>query len=258
MKASDGDGAGPGPSKAPGSARWLLIGNSRWHFAHPGPERLHCWSVPPPRQGDDRAEPERPQRWPQLLGWAAVGPLPPNAGLERRSRITLSRVPLQQLPPWLGIDRALVGWQAWRSSHAPVLVVDAGTALSFTLVDGRGCFVGGRIQAGLALQLRALASGTDQLPALPTAAREQPRDAASAPPTPWPRATAAAMDLGVREGLVAAVGQAWQQARASQADCRLWITGGDGAWIAARLGSAYAPCLALQALAGLSTPSELS
>lgn len=238
MKASEAGGDAP--------ARWLLIGNSRWHFARPASPTLQCWSESPPSpgRGDDATT-----VWPQpLWGWAAVGPIPPGCGLDSRRRLGLAQVPLGQLPPWLGIDRALVGWQAWQHSCSAVLVADAGTALSLTLVDGQGCFVGGRIQAGLALQLRALAGGTAGLPAV--AGDVEAR-------TPWPCATAEAMVVGVREGLAAAVREAWQQARQAHPGCRLWITGGDGGWIADRLQrdqvqQTYAPCLALAALARLS------
>ncbi|TVS04530.1 MAG: type III pantothenate kinase [Cyanobium sp. PLM2.Bin73] len=233
MKASE---AGAGAA-----ARWLLIGNSRWHFARPVLATLQCWSESPPFSGGGDAP--SGERLRHLWGWAAVGPIPPDCGLDPCRRLSLAQVPLGQLPPWIGIDRALVGWQAWHDSRSAVLVADAGTALSFTLVDARGRFAGGRIQAGLALQLRALAGGTAGLPAVA---------GDGGAPMAWPRATAEAMAVGVREGLVAAVREAWQQARHAYPDCRLWITGGDGGWIAERLQQTHAPCLALAALARLS------
>jgi type III pantothenate kinase len=250
VKASELEGAAQAAGAHPGPPRWLLIGNSRWHFARPGPERLQCWSEPPPASGDPpgAAGPRLQQLW----GWAAVGPLPAAAGLDRRRRITLARVPLGQLPPWLGIDRALAGWQAWRCSRSAVLVADAGTALSLTLVDGRGRFDGGRIQAGLALQLRALAGGTAGLPALPPDQGAPQGGGAPSPAELWPAATSEAMAVGVREGLVAAVAEGWQQARRRHPGCQLWITGGDGAWIAGRLAGNHRACLALEALASLS------
>lgn len=172
-----------------------------------------------------------------------MGPIPPACGLDPRRRLSLGQVPLGQLPPWIGIDRALVGWQAWQRSRSAVLVADAGTALSLTLVDGQGRFAGGRIQAGLALQLRALAGGTARLPAVGNDL---------VPQVAWPIPTAEAIAVGVREGLVAAVREGWHQARVSHPGCRLWVTGGDGGWIAERLQCSSEPCLALAALARLS------
>jgi len=179
----------------------------------------------------------------RLRAWAAVGPVPTGAGLDPGGRLGLEHIPLLQAPPWLGVDRALVGWRAWRLSGSPVLVADAGTALSLTLVDGGGAFQGGRIQAGRALQLRALASHTELL--------SLPLHSAGDDPPPWPRQTAAAMERGVRAGLVAAVAEAWRELRQIEPRCRLWITGGDGAWLAAALGQPCHPNLALEALAEL-------
>lgn len=182
----------------------------------------------------------------RLRAWAAVGPVPPGAGLDPGGRLGLEHIPLLQAPPWLGVDRALVGWRAWRLSGSPVLVADAGTALSLTLVDGGGAFQGGRIQAGRALQLRALASHTELL--------SLPLHSAGDDPPPWPRQTAAAMERGVQAGLVAAVAEAWRELRQIEPRCRLWITGGDGAWLAAALGQPCHPNLALEALAELGAP----
>ena len=182
----------------------------------------------------------------RLRAWAAVGPVPTGAGLDPGGRLGLEHIPLLQAPPWLGVDRALVGWRAWRLSGSPVLVADAGTALSLTLVDGGGAFQGGRIQAGRALQLRALASHTELLPL--------PLHSAGDDPPPWPRQTAAAMERGVQAGLVAAVAEAWRELRQIEPRCRLWITGGDGAWLAAALGQPCHPNLALEALAELGPP----
>ena len=226
-------------------AHWLLIGNSRWHWARGEPDALVCWSQPPPAQGADGKTGDRLSA---LRAWAAVGPVPAGPGLDPRRRIPLGRVPLHGTPAWLGIDRALVGWQAWRCSGSAVLVADAGTALSFTLVDAKGRFDGGRIQAGLALQLRALASGTARLPSLPV---DVVWESGLTGVEPWPSATADAMVVGVSEGLVASVRHAWRQACQRHDGCRLWITGGDGARIAERLGTAHRPDLALQALACL-------
>lgn len=71
-----------------------------------------------------------------------MGRLSAALALPEERRIELAQVPLQQLPPWLGVDRALVGWRAWRRQTQAVLVADAGTCLSLTCVDGQGRFRG--------------------------------------------------------------------------------------------------------------------
>ncbi len=263
MKASEPAGRAP----VPAAPRWLLIGNSRWHWGGGEPAALQLWHTPPlPAAGGASLA--------ALQSWAAVGPVPAAAGLDPGRRLGLEQVPLQDLPPWLGVDRALVAWRAWRLSAAPVLVADAGTALSLTLVDASGRFLGGRLQAGLALQLRALAAGTALLPDLLPLASPGPRTelepstAAEAVAAaggvisgcdmadPWPRATAEAMQLGIREGLVAAVAAAHRKAEQRCPGCRLWVTGGDSDWLAPALGQPASPALALEALALLSSGQD--
>ncbi|MGQ9864710.1 MAG: type III pantothenate kinase [Pseudanabaenaceae cyanobacterium] len=68
--------------------------------------------------------------------------------------VTLTDIPLQNLYPTLGIDRALVLWGAWQ--HQPLLAVDGGTALTLTGVDAAGRLVGGAILPGVAAQLQSL------------------------------------------------------------------------------------------------------
>ena len=216
-----------------------MIGNSRWHWATGRPGSLDSWSGAPGK--------DKPQG---LTGWAAVGPVP--AGLPQERRVLTGAVPLGDLPPWLGVDRALGGWWAWRQSRAPVLVVDAGTALSLTRVSAEGCFAGGRLMAGVALQLRALGAGTAGLPGL-----ELP---VALPQQRWPSATAEAMASGVLRGVAAAVAQAAREAVGESPRCRLWITGGDGELLLPLVRELlveraqevqWAPALALEALAAL-------
>lgn len=201
------DGRGHLSADPAGQACWLLVGNSRWHWATGRPGSLHCWSTAP---GEEKPS--------ELTGWAAVGPVSAALPLERR--VLTGEVPLGELPPWLGVDRALGGWWAWRQSGGPVLVADAGTALSLTRVSANGCFSGGWLMAGAALQLRALGAGTAGLPGLePPLALPQQR---------WPSPTAAAMTAGVLWGLAAGVALAAREAVAESPRCRIWLTGGDG------------------------------
>jgi type III pantothenate kinase len=201
-------------------ARWLLIGSSRWHWAEQLGPGLRVW--------DDAAPVVTPAVPPQ--GWAAVGRVPAGPGLPLSRRISVADVPLAEAPPWLGVDRALAGWQAWRELGGGVLVADAGTVLSLTLVDGTGRFRGGRLMAGLALQLRAMAEATQGLPSLAPPWRGLVDDDDA-----WPAGTGEAMVTGVAAGLAAAVATAARQARAGLGGCRLVLSGGDGALLARRL-----------------------
>ena len=239
-----------------GPARWLLIGNSRWHWGRPTPSgvAVHHTATPLAVPGERAAA---------LLAWAAVGPGPDGIGLPQERRLSLASVPLAGAPPWLGIDRALTGWQAWRHRGGPVLVADAGTVLSLTRVDPGGCFAGGRLLAGAALQWRAMAAGTSALPELPLSASVQEPE-----PEAWPLATEAAMASGVRLALAAAVAGALEDALEADPECRLVLTGGDGPALLAPLRRRleprgllarleWRPALALEALAALA-PDQAS
>ncbi len=74
--------------------------------------------------------------------------------------LTLADIPLHGLYPSLGIDRALALLGAAETIGTPVLVVDGGTALTFTGLSSDRHLVGGAIVPGLALQYRALALAT--------------------------------------------------------------------------------------------------
>ena len=165
-------------------------------------------------------------------------------GLDPETRLTLDQIPLLEAPSGLGIDRALGGWQAWCESRGPVLVADAGTALSLTRVDGDGRFVGGRLQAGAGLQWKALAEGTAALPLV--------KANCSFHGNAWPSDTTAALRVGVLRGLAAAVKEAWMEARQHSCDCRLWITGGDGPALSALLDEPCDDSLVLRGLARFS------
>ena len=245
-----GDGRGDlSPAAAP---HWLLIGNSRWHWrAHPDAGGPGCWSEAA-QTATGRLRQLGPQ---QLVAWAAVGRLPRPARplLPTARRITAAAVPLGAVPPWLGVDRALAGWAAWRLGEgAPVLVADAGTALSLTRVDGDGRFAGGRLLAGVGLQLRSLHRATAALP--PCASPDRADGLAHAA---WPAATEAAMAVGVARGAAAAL---WSAARELEESAlptpQLWITGGDAELLAPLLAAQgqrwrLHPQLVLDALATL-------
>ena len=242
------------------SPRWLLIGNSRWHWAEQDDLGLRFWGESPWR--DNAGEPSsedfhsrRELSDPAPLAWAAVGGVPPDAGLNPATRMHLEHVPLAEAPSWLGIDRALAGWEAWRQTGGPVLVVDAGTVLSLTRVDGEGRFQGGRLMAGLALQLRAMASGTTALPVI-----EASEQIGAGVVSGWPIDTRQAMATGVTLGLAAAVTAAALEVVAEDPACQILLTGGDAPSLldricprggAADLPLLHRPDLVMEALVGL-------
>lgn len=221
--------------------RLLLIGNSRWHWG----EDDHFWHCSP-AQGLEQFLQQPPQRW------AAVGAVPKELEAWNQSQVMVEMVPLKNQAIGLGIDRALVGWGAWQRSAGAVLVADAGTALSLTLVDSGGAFCGGRIMAGAALQLHSLNQATTALPEviLPEVDRLKITEI-------WPQNTVGAMSVGVLHGLAAALRSSYSQMPLLLSGAKLWLTGGDAELlqpllIEAGLQPRLALNLALEALGRLS------
>lgn len=226
--------------------RLLLIGNSRWHWGV-GDHFWHC----SPANGLEQFLQQPPQRW------AAVGAVPKELEAWNQSQIVVEMVPLKNQAIGLGIDRALVGWGAWQRSAGAVLVADAGTALSLTLVDSGGAFCGGRIMAGAALQLHSLNQATNALPEVLLPEVFLPEGDPLKPTEIWPQNTKAAMSVGVLQGLAAALCRSYSQMPLLFSGAKLWLTGGDAELlqpllIEAGLQPRLALNLALEALGGLS------
>ncbi len=132
--------------------------------------------------------------------------------------ITLEQVPLQKVYPTLGVDRALALWGAGQAHGWPSLVIDAGTALTFTGADATCNLVGGAILPGLGLQVRSLAAGTAALPLI-----ELPEQL----PQRWAVSTGEAIQSGTVYTTLAGVCdfvQAWWQ---TYPDSWIVLTGGD-------------------------------
>ena len=69
-------------------------------------------------------------------------------------------------PSEVGADRIVNAVAAWERFHAPLIVVDFGTAITFDCVDARPAYVGGTIHPGIGISLDALATRTAKLPRL--------------------------------------------------------------------------------------------
>lgn len=122
--------------------------------------------------------------------------------------ITLEQVPLTGLYPSLGIDRALAILGAIAIVGSPVLVIDAGTALTFTGAD-RKQLIGGAILPGLGLQFRTLNQATAVLPNVADSTLQHPL------PPRWALNTTDAIASGILYTLLAGlrdfINDWWQQ-----------------------------------------------
>ena len=70
-------------------------------------------------------------------------------------------------PAQLGSDMVATAVGALVSYKLPVIICDLGTATKMSVLDKNGGFIGGAIIPGVALSMKALASGTSQLPQIP-------------------------------------------------------------------------------------------
>ena len=138
---------------------YLIIGNTRWHWATTIQEDWKYFhTTPNPIKFKDKNYSE--------LSWASVGPIPENLKLCPSKKINLDDVPLINLPPNLGIDRALASWSAYKkqsslkSKEQDLIVIDAGTIMSVTKITKKGEFAGGQLISGLRLQLSSMANGS--------------------------------------------------------------------------------------------------
>ncbi|MGF1536510.1 MAG: pantothenate kinase [Elainellaceae cyanobacterium] len=142
--------------------------------------------------------------------------------------IDLGDVPLQGTYPTLGIDRALALWGAGQRYGFPALVIDGGTALTYTGADGTQTLVGGAILPGLGLQLRSLHQSTGLLPLTDLTPDHASDRAPEQAINRWAMTTQGAIASGVLHSAIAGVESFltdwWRQYPTSA----VLFTGGDG------------------------------
>ena len=132
-------------------------------------------------------------------------------------------------PQTLGADRlaAAVGAASLRPGRT-TLVVDAGTALKLDLITADGTYHGGSIAPGLAMRLRALHTFTGRLPLL-----ELPPADATIPLVG--DSTTGSLLSGVVNGAVAEITGLIAQYQQAYPALGVLLSGGDAAFLAARL-----------------------
>ncbi|MBP1582102.1 MAG: type III pantothenate kinase [Oscillospiraceae bacterium] len=69
-------------------------------------------------------------------------------------------------PAQLGADMVVTAVAGIRKYPLPQIIIDMGTATTFSVISGKGEFLGCSIMAGVNLSLNALSGGTAQLPAI--------------------------------------------------------------------------------------------
>ena len=130
-------------------------------------------------------------------------------------------------PQTLGRDRIATAVGAWSIAQGGnVLVIDAGTAITYDLVTADGCFVGGNIAPGLGLRFKSLHEHTGRLPLV---------DADGDTPV-MGYDTQTAIRSGVLLGLLGEIRSCIATLKMSHPGLTVFLTGGDGKLLHSRLG----------------------
>ena len=133
-------------------------------------------------------------------------------------------------PQTLGRDRIATAVGAWSIAQrldntSDVLIIDAGTAITYDLVTADGCFIGGNIAPGLTLRFKALHEHTGRLPLV------QPNG--DTPMVGYDTETA--IRSGVILGLVGEVKNYIADIKLSHPNLMVFLTGGNGRLLLDRL-----------------------
>ena len=133
--------------------------------------------------------------------------------------ISLSDIDLTNIYPGMGVDRALASWGAISIYKQACLVIDGGTALTFTGVDSQGTLVGGAILPGLRSQLLSLQQKTSALPEIQLPSSLPPR---------WALNTEQAISSGIIYTAIASIHSYILDWLRQFPNSQVIFTGGDG------------------------------
>jgi type III pantothenate kinase len=136
-------------------------------------------------------------------------------------------------PETLGQDRiaAVVG-AAHRCPGQNLLIIDAGTAITYEVVESGGVYVGGNISPGLTTRFRSLHEFTSKLPLLEVDS-ENEKEEKEIPLIGT--STETAIRAGVVRGLVYEIDGYIESIRSLYADVFVFLTGGHSKYLVDRL-----------------------
>lgn len=120
----------------------------------------------------------------------------------------------------LGSDRmaAVVGAHALAPEGVSLLVIDLGTAITYEQISPKGEYAGGNISPGLYTRLKALNHFTSRLPLIHEIAP---------PVRDFGQTTSEAITAGVLRGVIYEIKGYIDEAKASDPNVKVYVTGGD-------------------------------
>jgi len=130
----------------------------------------------------------------------------------------------------LGKDRlaAVVGAFHLHPDH-PVLVIDAGTAMTYDILNEKGQYLGGNISPGLEMRFNALHHFTGRLPLMPPGKTEGL----------YGRTTEEAIRSGVQQGLIFETDRTIDAFKEIYKNLKIIITGGDANFFDMKLKNSF-------------------
>ncbi|NJX16212.1 type III pantothenate kinase [Tamlana crocina] len=135
---------------------------------------------------------------------------------------------LYQTPKTLGVDRiALVSGAAGQFPNEDVLIIDAGTCITYDFINSENEYLGGAISPGVRMRYEALNNLTANLPLLDT---EQPKHIIGG-------STQQSIHSGVVHGILNEIDGAVQAYRLKYPDLTVILTGGDTNFLSKQLKS---------------------
>lgn len=209
----------------------LVIGNTHWHWAWFSNDELQqVWHLPHRQAPLDLRSLKEYQLPAELLVlllgavevWALSVVPKQSEYIEAYPALRwIQQLPLKGTYATMGLDRVVSLWGAGQRYGWPVLVMDSGTALTFT-AGAEECFQGGAILLGVRSHLRALHNYTAALPSI-----EPPAHL----PTRWATNTSDAMQSGVLYPLLAGIHDFIERWQHRYPDTAILFTGGDGQYL---------------------------
>jgi len=140
-----------------------------------------------------------------------------------------SKVPFKNLyetPETLGVDRIALAMAAYHhNSTTNTLVIDAGTCITYDMINANGEYLGGSISPGVHMRYEALHNQTSKLPLLEL---KDPLDLIG-------NTTETSIHSGVIKGILAEIDGVINQYRSRFEDLTVILTGGDAQFLSKRL-----------------------
>lgn len=130
-------------------------------------------------------------------------------------------------PETLGVDRIALASAAYKNyPNQNVLVIDAGTCITYDLVTEKGVYEGGSISPGVQMRFKALNYFTDKLPLIEKAKFENEIVGKS---------TIESITIGVHQGVISEIDSIINLYRKKNKNLTVVLTGGDAKYLAKRL-----------------------